>query len=107
MGKDLNKSRVLRCGKPVKIVYKAFPQQLQGKVRGLTSARPDCYLVIIDNSRPAEDQRQTLGHELAHIYLNHIDSSRPTKELEREANERAGEFYSLLREGLLPEVYKA
>lgn len=95
-------------GRPVKIVYEVFPQQIQGKIKGVTFAGTDEYIIMIDSSRHPQAQRHTLGHELAHIYLGHFDRSGVAWELmpdggsfshdetlEREANAHAWEYYRL------------
>ena len=104
-------------GRPVKIVYEVFPQQIQGKIKGFTSASTDEYIIMIDSSRHPQAQRHTLGHELAHIYLGHFDRSgvawkllpdawqySQDKELEREANANAWKYYRLFINGKLQEA---
>ena len=43
------------------------------------------YNVYINSCLCLEEQRTTARHELEHIYLQHLSSERPVKELEEEA----------------------
>ena len=97
----------IRCkkdGKPISIMFVDFPPQIQGKVRGLTVAKKDGYTIMIDSTRISLLQRRTLGHELAHIFLCHFDSSMkaPVGILEREANHYTWKYYHLFFDGDLP-----
>lgn len=109
------KNSISRDGRPVQIIIEEFPEELQGRVRGLTIMGDENYTIMIDSSRHPLIQRRTLGHELAHIYMGHLDQSehgwRPMdneyeysvdKSLEHEANLHAWEYYRLYRDGNLP-----
>ena len=83
-------------GKPIEVRYQEFPQELRGVVKGLATAKFESkYIILIDSTQHAQTQRYTLGHELAHICLNHFESKKPIADLEREASERAWEYYRL------------
>lgn len=96
-------------GKPVEIRYQEFPQELQGAISGIVTAKfPQKYIILIDSTRPPLVQRHTIGHELAHLYLNHLDDhDRPVMDQEREANARAWEFYRRYRAGDLEDAAQA
>ena len=64
-------------------------------IGGAAQERESSYIVIINSDIPPEKQQFAIGHELAHIFLNHHSSGRPIAEIEKEADERAMEFYSL------------
>jgi len=85
-------------GQPVRIIFADFPQDIQGKVRGVTRATAKGYTVLIDSSRPAQTQRHTIGHELAHIFLKHFEISSDIAAIEREANKKAWHYYRLYKE---------
>lgn len=90
----------------VKIKYEQFPDQIRGKIRGLSIARNDGkdFLVIIDSSRAKISQRRTLGHELAHIFRGHFNSEISLSFAEKDADLHAWEYYRLFRDGLLEGV---
>ena len=90
-------------GREIEIMYQAFPQELRGRVTGLTSAKFEGkYIILIDSTRPPLQQRFTLGHELAHICLNHFEQpDRPVREQEREANRQAWNYYRMYKAGQL------
>lgn len=79
-----------------------FPEQIQGKIRGSTlHKKGGYYLVFIDNTRAPISQRRTLGHELVHICLDHLEVDSPScsDENERQANKWAWDFYRLYKHG--------
>ncbi len=89
-------------GKPVRIKYESFPPGLRGVVKGLCSSDPAGYLVIIDNTRSPQQQRRALGHELAHIFMGHLDGTGTALEdAERQARANAWKYYRLYRQGRL------
>lgn len=105
-------------GKRVHIVYEACPESLSD-VRGVTLEDQTEYFVLINTSKHPLIQRHALGHELAHIYLDHFDkvqawddmprddsgqrlSIARNLDIEREANRHAWEFYRAYRDGALP-----
>ena len=90
-------------GKEVVIEYTPFPESIRGKVKGFLSAsvKFDCWLICIDSELSPQAQRHCLGHELAHLFLDHLDSKKPIPEIEAEANRRAWEFYRAYKNGKL------
>ena len=88
-------------GKKVEIIFMAFPEDAQC-VPGLLMESRACYKILIDSTRPPQTQRHTLGHELAHLYLDHLDQhDRNIWEQEREANQYAWKFYREYKAGRL------
>ena len=79
-------------GKPIIIKYLAFPEELHGHMRGAVSADKDKYYILIDTYPSEEEQRQTLGHELAHIFLDHTDRKMKVAAAEAEAHLWADEY---------------
>lgn len=89
-------------GKEVRIRYLPFPATVQGSIFGFLSERNSCYLIGIDSTRTRQKQRQTLGHELAHLFLDHLDRhDLSIKELEAEADEMSWYYYSAYRSGII------
>lgn len=89
-------------GKPVRIEYAPFPAALRDAVKGISSADPSGYFILIDSTRGAQQRRHTLGHELAHVYLNHLEGAGTAlADAEREARANAWRFYRLYKQGLL------
>lgn len=93
-------------GKEIRIIYASFPVKTCG---GATIRRPAEYLVLVNESVTPIQQRHALGHELAHIYLGHLekaaglaaDSAGIVEDyaLECEANRHAWAFYRAYRDG--------
>lgn len=67
-------------------------------VYGLSLEKESSYIVLINESRPGIVQRHAIGHELAHIFLDHFNSNRPLKDIEREANRAAWKYYTVYKE---------
>ena len=89
-------------GKEIRIKYLVFPIEVQGAVAGFTREFENSYLVGIDSTRAAIVQRHTLGHELAHIFLDHIDQhDRSVMEQEAEADREAWNYYRAYRDNRL------
>lgn len=109
-------------GKEIKIKHELFPKLLQGVIGGITFNEDCFYLVVIDSSRCPITQRQILGHELAHIYLGHLDSDATSyslselsdyndfiekqknvafKGIERQANKAAWHYYRVYKDSQL------
>ena len=86
-------------GKDIIVKYLPFPESVQGYCSGLVTECDTRYIVAIDSTRSKQKQRHTLGHELAHIYLNHF-SDRSIAEQEREANSKAWHYYRIYKEQL-------
>ena len=81
-------------GKPIEIRFESFPEDLRGKIYGLSKDTGRSYLILIDSTQDTQTQRRAIGHELAHVFLNHHgQTGRPVKELEKEAAEMATHFY--------------
>ena len=78
-------------GKTIKIIYRP----LSAVFSGATVECDNCYLVVIDCTKDESTQHHAIGHELSHIMLDHFDNGKPLAEIEREADERATEFYNL------------
>lgn len=91
-------------GKQIDIAFIEFPVAVHAYTGGVCSEMNDRYLILIDKGRCRLDQYRSLGHELAHIFLDHFDSSRPLAELEHEANKQAWLFYRAYKDGLLSEA---
>lgn len=85
----------------ITIEYVALPEQLQGKIKGMSTKIGNDYRIIIDSTRYHIEQRFVLGHELAHIYMKHHESNISTTEAEYEADRNAWKYYRLYRDGLL------
>ena len=83
--------------KSIRIVYLAFPD----KVHGATVETDDEYLIGINQSLADITKRRALGHELAHVYLNHLSSDKPLQDAEREADQNAWTYYKAYRDGRL------
>ena len=89
-------------GKEIRIQYLPFPVKTCG---GAAIQRKDDYLVAINTEICPLNQRKALGHELGHVFLNHLEQpGRPVKELEDEADRYAWPFYRAFRDGKLPEA---
>lgn len=92
-------------GKEIRIQYFPFPEELQGKLIALTTAKnPERWIVCIDSTRHPLSQRYALGHELAHIFLDHFDrpeAADHVSEIEREADKKTWEFYRAYKAGSL------
>lgn len=84
-------------GKEIKIVFMQLPES----VYGVTLDSNDGLIVFINNSASSIVQRHAIGHELAHIFLDHFSSNRQLRELEREANKAAWYYYRVFKEHLL------
>ena len=90
-------------GREIQIRYQEFPQEIRGAVYGITTAKVEgLYIILIDSTRHPITQRQSLWHELAHVFLNHFEQhDRPLKEQEREANKKSWEYYRRYKAGTL------
>ena len=74
-------------GKEIRVAYRAFPKELQGKVYGFSMEDDSYWLIIIDESQDDDRKQQTIRHELAHIRAGHHGrSSVPVRLLEEEAD---------------------
>ena len=81
-------------GKRIRIFYRPFPEELHKKAFGLTAREGMCYTVIIDSTIDDYIQDYVLGHELAHIFLNHLEQEESgTREQEQVAHDEAWVYY--------------
>ncbi len=90
-------------GRPVKIEYMTFPEGCD-TVRGFLSGscKLDYWLIAINDRMHPQTQRHTLGHELAHLFLDHLDQhDRDIREQEKEANAWAWHYYREYKAGRL------
>ncbi len=89
-----------------RIIIKALPDAIK-QLQGISLLQNDCYIIGIDQALPDGEYKHILGHELAHIFLNHLDNLKPgertTAEQEREADNRAIEFYNLFADQNAPQ----
>jgi len=79
-------------------------------LKGISILQDDCYIIGIDYSLPEDEYKHILGHELAHIFLNHLDDMKPgertTVDQEREADQKAPEYYKLYNDAIQIEMVK-
>ena len=92
--------------KEVRIKYLDFPEGIKTMPGFLTGSSDLAYWCIAINSRMhPQTQRHTLGHELAHLFLNHLDQhDRTVMEQEAEANKFAWHYYREYKAGRLETV---
>lgn len=85
---------------PIAIRYQPMPDEIKGKIPGVTGYDPvkNRYLILIDCELEEAKKRWTLKHELSHILLGHFSDDRTEssqaylkniQEVEAEANEYA------------------
>ena len=84
---------LIHNGKQIRIAFLSLP----GKVHGVTMEADDCYIVAVNERDASITQRHALGHELAHIFLDHISSGKPIREAEKEANREAWSYYRIYK----------
>ena len=80
-------------------LFSDFSERID-KIGGFAVKRHDCYVIAINTSRPLIVQRFVLGHELAHVFLDHLEAPRQisVKDMEREANKAAWDYYRAYRD---------
>lgn len=82
--------------KPFSLFYVRFPAGCEGDIYGITKLKPDgSYIVAIDAAQDEQTQAHALRHELAHIYLKHLEpetADKSIKEVEQEADEYAAQM---------------
>ena len=88
-------------GKSIEIVYTAFPD---GPIHGCLADLGERYLILIDSNSYRLQQYHALGHELAHVYMDHFSSGRPLADIEKEANGKAWEYYRAYKSGSLATI---
>ena len=84
-------------GKEVRIVYLALPDG----VCGAANEDDDYYLVVINQSLADITKRRALGHELCHVFRDHLAGDRPIREVEEEADRLAWDYYRAYRDNRL------
>lgn len=86
-----------------RIRYKPFPAELHGEICGMVGGKPGGMLtVLIDSTLSDEEQKRTLKHELAHIFLEHLNQEdRTYKDVEAEADAAAARMTDTELEALL------
>lgn len=86
-----------------RIRFKPFPPEVHGLIGGVTGGKPGGMLtVLIDSTLPEDEQKKTLKHELAHIFLNHFDQDeRDIEDIEAEADATAASMTDAEMERLL------
>jgi len=89
-------------GKEVRIEYFDFPEGCE-TIRGFLSGSCnfDYWWIAINSRMHPLTQRHSVGHELAHLFLDHLDQQRPIMELEAEANKWAWHYYREYKAGRL------
>lgn len=96
--KAINNNPDLLAHNKKRIAITPLPNSIR-VLKGISILQDDCYIIGIDYSLPEDEYKHILGHELAHIFLNHLDNLKPgertTAKQEQEADERATEFYNL------------
>ena len=97
---------MMHNGKPVIVKTLPFPDSLRGTAGGFAVVNDKEYTVAVDEGNAAIVQRFVLGHELAHVFLNHLEAHLDREDVrreeqEREANKRAWEFYRAYRDHAL------
>lgn len=74
------------------IRFLPFPNDIQGQVFGCIchEVKKDIYAIMIDNTRPEDQQKISLKHEFAHLLMNHFfQLDKPIDEIEKEAEAKA------------------
>ena len=74
------------------ISFLPFPKEIQGKLFGFIfqEIKKDRYEILIDNTRPRDQQKISLKHEFAHLLMNHFfQLDKPIDEIEKEAEAKA------------------
>lgn len=86
----------------LKILFTPFPEECCGYVQGICRKLSENeYGIGIDSTLPEEIQKAVLWHEKAHIYLGHLESCLPIREIEAEADEIA-----FIETGVLPHEFE-
>lgn len=89
--------------KQFKIVYHWLPGHIGGC---LTTNSDGSYLIVINSSLDDEQQHSAIGHELAHLFLNHLESAEPEERKEQQAEKYSKFYYNLWKEGTFDEMCK-
>ena len=58
-----------------KLYYRKFPDGAHGVIHGYARMKEGYAVILIDSRLPEEQQKHTLRHELAHLWLNHFDDT--------------------------------
>ena len=85
----------------IRIVYTPLFDEIYGTT-AYWPKEPDFFLIAINSQMAPIQQRRTLGHELAHVFLGHLTDEKMTLgRAEREAWREAWEYYRAYRDGAL------
>lgn len=76
---------------PYKVFYTRFPTACEGALNAVVTLLPGGeYIILIDNTKDEATQAFALKHELAHLYLKHLEQTGgETEKVEAEADEYA------------------
>lgn len=77
--------------KPFKVIYRPFPEECEGMVKGAIMERNNRVLIVIDSSQDEETQQRTLRHELAHLALDHLAVTKPVDQIDSSGDDMFGE----------------
>ena len=88
------------------VIYRTFPEAIQGIFAGGVQRYEKGYLILIDCKRSPEEQAFTLRHELAHIMLNHCETGSGIfgegwEQREKEADDYADKMTDSLFQSLM------
>lgn len=90
--------------KQFELVFYPFPCEHIGGC--LTTNSDGSYLIVINSSLDEEQQHLSIGHELAHLFLNHLESDLPSSTKEEQAEKYSKFYYNLWKEGTFDGMYK-
>ena len=89
-----------RNGKKIIVYFVPLPKEIGENIHGMVTEDSTGYYIMIDSSRTEDEQKRILGHELAHIFLGHLEDRRVSDpEAEAEADRAAAYYYKLYAEG--------
>lgn len=77
---------------PYSLYYVNFPAGCEGMIHGATGIdRNGNYIIAIDSAQDEKTQAHALRHELAHVFLKHLEpgNKKTIEEVEREADDYA------------------
>ena len=94
----LDAGQMIHKGRKVAITWLPFPD-VNG-IGGALIEDKEYYLIAINSALAQIRQRHALGHELAHLFLDHLDRRDiPIMLLEKQANRYAWTFYNAYKRG--------
>ena len=96
----MQRFRAERNGKAVDIYIEPWPNGITS-IGGIALNKPDHYIISVNENAP--DPNRSLGHELAHVFLGHLDDgqNKTIAEMEQEANREALRYFNMWESGLL------